>query len=408
MKTLSPKRTTELRQTNRQVVLRLLTLEGAMSRVELGQKTGLSLGTITNVTSQLLEQGILRETGTEESEGGRPRSILGVNPQYGFLVGVDLGETHVQLELFDFVLTRRNSVRCPILPSQNTPEAYIQTIATGMTELLSDAGVLPGDILGVGIGVPGVVEHNGPVSISAPMWKWNSIAFPSMLEKAIALPVYVDNGAKAMSLAEFWFGAGRGAQDVVVALIGTGVGAGVITKGTLYRGATNSAGEWGHTNIALDGRPCRCGSRGCLEAYIGAPGILATLSELNGAPIAANDQIEQIQSLVGAAAQGDPAARQTLAETARYLGAGIANLVNLFNPERVVMGGWAGLLMGEAILPEVRAQVQRYALPASLAHLEISLCQFGQDAICTGAACLVIQEVLASNQKFTRPQPSQP
>lgn len=402
MKTSSPKRTAEIRQANRQTIMRLLFLKGPMTRVELGKQSSLSLGTITNVTSELLRNGVLQETGMEESEGGRPRSILGISAQYGYLVGVDLGETHVQLELFDLGLKKFGVVRHNLTSGDNSPETYVNTIAEGLNELIISTQISHAQILGMGVGVPGVVEHNGQISVSGPLWNWNSVSFLAMLENRIPIPIYIDNGAKAMALAEHWFGAGRGAQDLVVVLLGTGVGAAIITKGDLYRGATNSAGEWGHTKIVLDGRTCRCGSQGCIEAYAGAPGIIATLHELtNEQPYVIDDQFEDIRALVEARQTGEPNATQTLYNTARYLGAGLANLVNLFNPECIVLGGWVGSQIGETIMPDLKKFVRMYALPPSQAQLKILLCEFGQDSICTGAACLVIEEFLSANRKFT-------
>lgn len=206
-----------------------------------------------------------------------------------------------------------------------------------------------------------------------------------------------------MALAESWFGAGRGVKDMVAILIGTGVGAGIITKGSLYRGATNSAGEWGHTKIAADGRACRCGSKGCLEAYVGAPGILASLQEAEQNQLAIRDDpVKALVELLQAYENKEPGATQVLHQTAQYLGIGIANLVNLFNPELIVIGGWAGLLMGKVILDDVVGIVKEYALPLSMDELHIGLCQYGQDAVCIGAACLVLEEFLSGNIKFTR------
>jgi glucokinase-like ROK family protein len=397
-----PKRTIELRQTNRQAILRFLMLDGPMSRLELSQKTGLSLGTITNVAGPLQEIGMLVETGMEESEGGRPRSILGINPQYGFLVGVDMGEHHVELELFELTLKKLGTVRRPLNVGLISANDYVSAISSGLEELCRVTGISQEKILGMGIGVPGIVEHDGQVSISIPMWNWKSVQFLRDVEDRINLPVYLDNGAKAMALAEFWYGAGRGAQDVVVALIGTGIGAGVITKGSLYRGATNSAGEWGHTKIVMDGKPCRCGSHGCLEAYAGATGILNRMGVENINLTSDQVQIDMIEQLVRDEQQGDEHARYVLRETAHYLGAGVANLVNLFNPERVVVGGWVGMLIGESIMADLKEYVRQYALPPSQSRLEIVSCQFGQDAICTGAACLVIEQYLSANPKFAR------
>lgn len=400
----TPHRTVDLRQVNYQVILRKLYFNGPMSRLELSSQTDLSPGTVTNVTSEMFTDGVLIETGMEESLGGRPRTILDINPDYGYLVGIDLGETHVQLEIFDLTRHKLATARQAITAEKNSPENYVQSITENMETLIATSGVTREHILGLGVGVPGIVEHHGQVSVAAPIWDWKPVRLLEMLEKSLDLPVYVDNGAKAMALAESWFGAGRGVQDMVVILIGTGIGAGVITKGTLYRGATNSAGEWGHTKIALDGRSCRCGSRGCLEAYAGAPGIITTLNEISQNPPVSPEaeQLATLTHLVQSYRDNDPLARQVFQTTAQVLGAGIANLVNLFNPELIIIGGWAGLLVGDAILDDIIRFVRQYSLPLSNSSLKIGLCQFGQDAICMGAACLVLEEFLSLNKKFIR------
>lgn len=396
-----PRRTVDLRQANRQALFRLIFLEGPIHRHELGQRTELSPGTVTNVISELLQEGVLSETGIEESDGGRPRTLLAINPTYGYLVGIDMGETHLQLELFDLALHKLGAYHQPLPDQFNSAAQYVAEIKRGIAELLAGTNIPGEQVLGVGIGVPGVVEHSNHVRIAAPMWSWQSVSLLEQVEAEISLPVYIDNGAKGMALAEAWFGAGRGAQDMAVILIGTGVGAGIITKGTLYRGATNSAGEWGHTKIALDGRPCRCGSFGCLEAYVGAPGILATFHQSAGAALPETQQAG-IDRVLAAARNGDAVAAEALQRTARYLGAGLANLVNLFNPERIIIGGWAGMALGAYLLEDIRAFVRQYALPPSLFPLQISLCKFGEDAICTGAACLVLEEFISANRKFAR------
>jgi glucokinase-like ROK family protein len=371
-----------------------------MSRLDLGRLSSISPATVTNVVAELLEEGIILETGLEESEGGRPRMILAINPNYGYFVGVDLGETHVQLELFNLRLQNQQTVRYLVAPEENLPEKYVEHIAAGLKELIAQSGVKPEAILGVGIGVPGVVERNEGVSVLAPMWKWQSVPFWDLLKAQIDFPLYLDNGAKAMTLAESWFGAGRSVQDLAVVLIGTGIGAGIITQGSLYRGATNSAGEWGHTKIVLDGRPCRCGSQGCLEAYAGAPGIIATLhAQAPDSPLlAADNQLAVLNNLTAALEQHDPAALQTLESTAHYLGAGIANLINLFNPELVLIGGWVGLQIGKAMMDDLNRVVERYVLPPLHNAVRLNLCELGQDAICMGAACLVLEGFLAGDR----------
>jgi len=386
----------DLRRANRHVVLQQIYFGGPISRLEISRRTDLSPATVTNVVADLLAEGIVTESGSEESQGGRPRTLLTINPVYGFFVGIDVGETQIQAGLFDMLLHKLSMVRTPLTPDENRPQQVVSHIVGGVRELLSKSGIQHDKIIGVGIGVPGVVERLGGVSVFAPNWGWHNVSLLAMLKRHIDRPIYLDNGAKAMALAEMWFGAGRGTENLAVLLIGTGVGAGIIAQGGLYRGVTNSAGEWGHTAIELDGRMCRCGSQGCLEAYVGAPGIIQRLRELDPQSDLLNDQTTTIAAIVEAAQRGDHAAKQVLTDTAHYLGAGIANLINLFNPELIVLGGWAGLQIGEFILPELYRFIQRYALKRPFDAVSISLSQLGQDAISMGAACLVLGDLLGS------------
>jgi predicted NBD/HSP70 family sugar kinase len=172
---------------------------------------------------------------------------------------------------------------------------------------------------------------------------------------------------------------------MLMTLVGTGVGASIITDGSTYRGVTSSAGEWGHTTVALDGRKCRCGTNGCLEAYIGAEAVLERYGSGN------LDEESAFAALLT-----DPGARPLVEETVRYLGAGLGSLINLFNPERIVLGGWAGLMLGRAMLPEIRAAAARHALAQPYAQVSIELGRLGPEAVALGAATLVIDQFLTN------------
>jgi glucokinase-like ROK family protein len=389
----------DLRRRNRRSVLQRLYVDGRMSRLEMSQRSGLSAATVTNVVAELLAEGIVVEAGSEDSEGGRPRTILAIKPEYGYFVGVDVGETLVRVELFDLTLRSLRTVTYPLAPADNRPSSVVRHIVAGLDAVLADAAIRPDHVVGIGVGVPGVVERAGKegVLVHAPSWGWRAVPLLAMLDEQITPPIALDNGAKAMAQAELWFGAGRGVDDLAVLLIGTGIGAGIITGGALYRGATNGAGEWGHTTLALNGRPCRCGSRGCLEAYAGAPGIMASLREAfpHSSLIGADDDQEgTIRALAAAARQGDPVAAYVLEETAHYLGAGIANLINLFNPRRIVIGGWVSQHIGPYILPRVREVVARYALGQPLGVATVVTGQLGPDAVAMGAATLALDVFL--------------
>jgi predicted NBD/HSP70 family sugar kinase len=399
----------DLRRHNRSRVLSKLFFDGPLSRQELTQLTGLSAGTVSNVTGELVEERLVVEAGLVDSDGGRPRVLLRVDPEYGQVVGVDVGETGVKVELFDLTMDRLAAVEHPLRSPRPDPAAVVAQIASGLREVLSQASVKEETVLGVGIGVPGTVEQ-GSALVHAQVIGWDAVAFADLLRASgIDLPLFLDNGAKTQGQAELWFGAGRGARHAVIALVGSGVGAAVITHGATYQGATSSAGEWGHTTIVYGGRPCRCGARGCLEAYVGAEAVLDRYRQARGrrAGPAAADEESGLAELIAAAPRSRAAAR-VLEETAGYLGAGMANLINLFNPERIVLGGWAGVALGGSLLPKIRDAAAAHALRHPYGQTTIEMCQLGPDAVAVGAATLPVAALLATGgdpREDRRPRP---
>jgi predicted NBD/HSP70 family sugar kinase len=393
MKKVSKPTVLDLRRVNRSTVLRRIYLDRSVCRQELSQFSGLSLASVTNVVTELLQEGIVVETGIEASLGGRPRSILTINPHYGYFIGVEVGETLTRIELFDLTLRKLGAAVYPLALDEHRPEQVVQYIHQGVETLLSEAGVTLEQVIGLGVSVGGIVEQAEQVSAYIAGWEWQNVPFVTLLEEHLHIPIFLDNAAKAMAQAESLFGAAQGVEHVAVLLVGTGIGAGIIADGSMFRGAINSAGEWGHTCMELDGRLCRCGSHGCLEAYAGAPGIIARLRELapQSSLLHHNDQERMLAAIVDAARDGDPVATRVLKDTAHYLAAGIANLINLFNPQLILLGGWVGMQIGEFILPELRQFAARYALKQPFDVTKIDLCQLGTDAVAMGAATLVLE-----------------
>ena len=397
---MDPTRTTarDIRRRNRSTLLSTLFFQAPLSRLELSQVTGLSAATVSNVTAELVEERLVVEAGLVESDGGRPRVLLRVDPGYGHVIGIDVGETGVRAELFDLAMRCLATVEEPLSSARPQANTVATQVAAGIREVLAAAGVGHDSVLGVGIGVPGMVEQGPPVLVHAPTIGWSAADLPGLLRKhGVRLPLFVENGAKTQGQAEMWFGAGRGARHAVIALVGSGVGAAVVTDGAVYRGANSSAGEWGHTTLVYGGRACRCGSRGCLEAYVGAEGILDRYRQATGGrAVAGTDEVASIEALIAAADRSKRAAR-LLEETAAYLGAGIANLINLFNPERVVLGGWAGLALGTRLLPQIRAAAKAQALAYPYGQATIELAQLGPDAVAFGAATLPVAALLTGD-----------
>jgi predicted NBD/HSP70 family sugar kinase len=385
----------DLRRVNRTAVLRHLFLGGPLNRVRLAQLTGLSSGSITNVTAELLDEGLTREVGFEESDGGRPRVLLEVNPDFGAVIGIDVGETGILVEAFDLAMQELAAAATPLHPQHHDAVTVIDHIGRAVVELRGHLEAEGRSVLGVGVAVPGVVEHDGESRVHAPNIGWAGVPLERLLQQRVELPVRAENGAKTLGQAEMWLGAGRGAEHAIVTLWGTGVGAAIFTNGTLYRGAASSAGEWGHASVVARGKRCRCGGAGCLEAYIGAGPLLAEWAELDREAATGSDPDaeEWVDELLAAAADGSSAG-ELLDRTAVYFGVAAANLANLFNPERIIVGGWLGLRLGPALLPRMREVLSEQALDYTAARVTLELGRLGTDAVALGASTLIVEELL--------------
>jgi predicted NBD/HSP70 family sugar kinase len=392
----------DLRRGNRTTVLQRLYFDGPMSRFELAPATGLSAGSISNVVGELVADGLVEEAGTVESDGGRPRILLRVAPASGHMIGVDVGETRVRVELFDIALTELARAERPLEHHGYDVDVVVGHIRDGIAEVLAETDIAPERLLGVGIGVPGIVARTpeqGAV-VHGQTIGWDGVPLESLLRSTCELPdsvpYFIDNGARTLGQAEMWFGAGRGSRNAIVVLLGSGIGACLVTEETEYGRPL----EWGHVTVQVRGRRCRCGALGCLEAYAGAGAILDRWRERGGRPPEGVDEETELAAMLAAAypAEGsdaDPVALTVLEETAEYMGAGLSDLINLFQPERILIGGWVGLQLGTRFLPAVR----RYAVPYALRHpaerVSIDLGKLGPDAVTVGAATLPLADFFA-------------
>ncbi|MFE4919114.1 ROK family protein [Streptomyces sp. NPDC056661] len=410
----------DLRRANRARVLQRLYFDGPLSRQELGPATGLSSGSVSNVVAELAAEGLLEEAGIVGSDGGRPRTLLRVAPGGGLLIGIDVGETRVRVEIFDLSLTELARTERPLAQDGYDVERIVDHVGSGVTDVLREAGADARRLLGIGIGVPGIVERSSrenadgeapsvPGEVGAVVHGqtigWHDVPFERLLRDAVDVPLdvplFIDNGAKTLGQAEMWFGGGRGTEAAVIALFGSGVSACVNRGGILDEDRSSTALEWGHTTVQLRGRRCRCGSIGCLEAYAGAQAMRERWHEAGGPLPRDADDETALAALLTAAYPGaggpdpDPVALSILDETAECLGAALADLVNLFLPERILLGGWAGLLIGPHLIPDIRRYAQEYALRHPVARTTIEMGRLGPDAVTLGAATLPLADFLA-------------
>jgi len=387
----------DMRRSNRSVILTSIYREGPLSRQELSVRTTLSPASVSNLVAELISEGVVEEAGSVESEGGRPRVLLRVAPTFRYVVGAEVGETRIRVELFDLAMNVLARADRPI--HEPTPAIVVKHVLEGLSTVIDSSGVRSDQVLGLGVAVAGVVEDNAVVD--AQTLGWEAVPLAEMLAEGTDIPVHVDNGANMLGQAEMWFGAGRGAADAVVALVGSGVGSALVAGGSSYRGARSSAGEWGHMTIMYGGRQCRCGALGCLEAYVGAEGVLDRY-RLAGGTVGGDEEAAFVE-LLESASQGSEPAATIVADTIGYLAAGFANLVNLVNPERIVLGGWAGLLLGEKYLDEMHTEMGKHALRRPYAQVSIVLCELGRDAVALGAATLPVVRLLRDGGALPAP-----
>lgn len=382
----------DVRRRNRALLLRRLVLEGETSRRDLGLATGLSPATVTNVVTKLIEEGTVLETGFQDSDGGRRRALLQINSDAGYVIGVDVSETQVTSALFDITLNRMAERSVTFVGRHIEPVDVGEIVLEHTESIIREAGILRSKVFGLGLGVPGVVERPATPQavVHTDVIGWDHVTF-DWLEERLGIPVLVDNGAKTTTQAESWFGSARGAEHAVVAIIGDGVGAGIITHGRLYRGASSGAGEWGHTKINLDGPACRCGSSGCVEAIIGASAVLRAWT---GQEKYLGRETDGIDALFDAVRAGEETAVAAMDSVISHLGLALANLVNLYNPEKIVVGGWFGDLIVRSFPEKLRDSVRSFSLkqPGVQAVLERS--QLGIKAVALGAATLPVDQFI--------------
>lgn len=343
----------------------------------------------------------MREIGLQSStRTGRPGILLELNPDGGCAVGVEIGVDFISAVLADFVarVLWRKRVATNPEEKQDIIIGQAEEIIQEALAIGKEQGLPP---LGIGLGVPGLVDIQQGTLVFAPNLRWYDVPLRQMWVQSFGLPVFVENEANAAALGEYYFGNARGVQNLIYLSAGVGLGGGIIIKGKLFRGSNGYAGEVGHMTVDPHGEWCGCGKRGCWETLVGPRAIARRVrralesGEQSSILALIENDLDRIDvSIVVQAAQsGDPIARTALEEVGTYLGVGISNLVNAFNPEMVVLGGILSLA-GSFLLPVIEETVQVHTLPQPRKALTITTSAHGVDACVMGAVALVLDEIL--------------
>ena len=401
---------TLVREINLSTVLSYLQENTPLSRAQLANLIGLNKTTVSSLVEELLDRGLVHQVGQDTSGGGRPATLLDLAPQAGCIIGLALGVDFISAVLTDFV----GQVRWRHL--QETDPADGQDAIITQTLRLVDKALAANQscgarLLGLGLATPGTVNVEEGVLIFSPNLQWRNVPFRQIFHEHAGLPVFVDNDANAGAVAEHLFGVAQQAQDFIFIFAGVGVGGGLFLKGELYRGTGGFAGEIGHTNLMLEPNPapCRCGNRGCWETYTNQYSIIERVRARLA--VRRNSLIPQLMAeqhspltvpiILQAAEANDAEAMEALTEAGSAMGLGIANLVNIFNPEMVILGGTLSAA-GKYLLPAIKEAVEKTALPEIRQQVQILLSAFGPDASVMGAAALVIEAILSNPSSVDR------
>ncbi|MFI7703811.1 ROK family transcriptional regulator [Nonomuraea sp. NPDC049480] len=366
---------------NRAVVLEAIQASDGISRVQIADRTRLTAQTVSVIVRRLLEEGLVVEDGSVPSGGGKPRTILRLDPGAGYAVGVHFDPKEISCVLAD--LAGRPVARSHLAVRAGLrPEAVIRQMARAARRILREAGVPDGKVLGVGLACPGPLDGEG-VMVSPPrLPAWDQVPIKQVLREHTRFPVTVDNDATAAAIGERWAGIARTTPSFAYLYLGTGIGGGIFLDNQVYRGRSMNAAEFGHITVEPDGPECYCGNRGCVEAVCCPSAIEAVL----GIPHAA---------ACAAAARGEPAAREVIDRVAGRLADAAVSVVNMLDIDLLVLGGPALREVGEIYREVVARAVSSRALARRLHVVRVETSPIAADAAAIGAASLVFHATYA-------------
>jgi glucokinase-like ROK family protein len=376
-----------------------------VSRADLARHAEISRSTASDLVKDLLGTGLVAEVGAGPSRGGRRPIVLEFQDEAFGILGVDIGAAHIAVALTDLrgrVLAWKQAGH----PVQDDPEGTRRLVSELSDACLAQWGGGTGRLVGVGIAVPSPVDPARPrilSEVALPAWRGRD--WLGDLEVRYGVPVRVDNDANLGALAERWWGAGLGVDDFVYLKVATGIGAGQIVRGEIYRGATGIAGEVGHLVIDPLGPPCPCGLDGCLTTLVGSRALVqrvATLMREHPESTLAGEKVT-VDAIVNAALAGDPVARQVVHEAAEHLGIAVAGMVSMLNPALVIVGGGLSRV-GDLLLDPLRDVIGRRSSITSVAGTEVRAGDLGEQTTALGAATLVLQAALDNPRLFPKPQ----
>ena len=376
-----------MKRMNTALILNLIRERGTVSRIEIAKETGLTAATVTNLTSELIDNKLVEEFSTGVSTGGRKPILLKINSSFFCVASASITPDRVEFAVSDFcakiIFYKHIDIASP------TPQICVDFIIKSLNEFTLTNNTR---VIGMGVGIHGIVDSADGISVYAPNLNWRNVNIKALIKKHTDIPVMVDNDVRLMTLAQMWFGSSKNSDDFVLLYIGRGVGSAFVIDKKLIRGSNDAAGEFGHTIIDPDGPVCECGRHGCLQAFTNEAAMLNTLKEnLHKSSILNENSL--CDDIVDAYLNhSDKAATEVINKEIKYLAIGISNIINMFNPSLIVLASDIKDF-DIAVASKLTDEVKKYTVTSGNVNCNISFSLLGRHSLLNGATALVLNSI---------------
>ncbi len=384
-----------MREINKYHVLETIRCHGQISRVEISERTLLSGTTVSAITAALIEEGLIEAihtAPTNDSQRGRPRVLLGLVADAAYVAGVKISETQMTAAIADFRGETVAALQLPIRLARQAPEVIADLIEDALRDCIARSGVDVARIKGVGIGVHGIVDPRSGRSHASPVFGEREVPLAQMLEARMGMPVKIDKSAHLVALAESWFGYAQKDHSFAVVTLDRTAGLGLWIEDEIHRGASGLGPAFGHTKVGNEGRPCSCGQTDCLNTYLTIP-ELETAGGLRTEP--ARNGAAMLASLAEEVDAGDAAAARILALHAEKLGLGLSHVVNLINPQKIIVAVDMPRY-GQLLEPALRDSLAANSFPAHWAATKLIFHTLDDQMWARGAAALMLRDIYSA------------
>lgn len=370
-----------VKKNNTSLVFRTITQQEPLSRADIAQDSGLNKATVSSLVNELLEKQLVYESGPGESSGGRRPVLLHYNQSAGYSIGIDIGVNYILGVVTDLKGNIINEQKLSMKDSAF--EDVLNRVKKMVYTLMEPLPQSPYGVVGIGIGIPGIVDKQGSILL-APNLGWKNCEIKQQIEEEFNIPVIVENEANAGAYGEKQFGVGKSFNDIIYVSVGIGIGVGLILNNQLYQGVNGFSGELGHMVIQMDGAPCRCGSKGCWEVYASEHALIDNAKDLDE---------PTLESIIELAKNNDEKAIALFEEIGKCLGFGINNIINTFNPEQIIIGNRLAMAK-QWIEQPLQDIVQSHALAFQQKNLQISFSQHSTHSAALGVSAFAFEQFL--------------